>query len=130
MAPTEQDTHNKFRQEKNYALEKSASTKNMLLHRFVKKQIIIAKLTIISHYFLRPSPEYLVRTGSMKNKVIKDSSASAFASSTLPLEKTKSGEATRKGRGNYAFYNIQAGCFTWQGRWENLLMQLRFTLNL
>ena len=36
MAPTEQDTHNKFRQEKNYALEKSASTKNMLLHRFVK----------------------------------------------------------------------------------------------
>ena len=37
MAPTEQDVHNKFRQEKNYALEKSASTKNMLLHRFVKK---------------------------------------------------------------------------------------------
>ena len=37
MAPTEQATHNTFRQEKNYALEKSASTKDMFLHRFISK---------------------------------------------------------------------------------------------
>ena len=120
MAPTEQDVHNKFRQEKNYALEKSASTKNMLLHRFINKGHY-CKADNYKPLFFRPSPEYLVRTGSMKNKVIKGSSTSASSSSTsssstLPLEKTKSGEATRKGRGNYAFYNIQAGCFTWQGR--------------
>ena len=62
----------------------------------------------------RPSPEYLVRTGSMKNKVIQ--------SSTLPPKApdavTPKEEQVKKNvkSNNYAFYNIQAGCFTWQGR--------------
>ena len=64
-------------------------------------------------YLYRPSPEYLVRTGSMKNKVIPSSS------STLP-SKAQEREDCRKKKGrqsnNYAFYNIQSGCFTWQGR--------------
>ena len=48
--------------------------------------------------FARPSPEYLVRTGSLKNKLIPTHS--------------KPGQPS----GNYAVYNIQTGCFTWQGR--------------
>ena len=67
----------------------------------------------IFYLFTRPSPEYLVRTGSMKNKVIPSSS------STLP-SKAQEKEDCRKKKGkqsnNYAFYNIQSGCFTWQGR--------------
>ena len=65
-------------------------------------------------YLYRPSPEYLVRTGSMKNKVIPSSS-----SSTLPGKAQEREDCRRKkGRqsNNYAFYNIQSGCFTWQGR--------------
>ena len=49
----------------------------------------------------------------MKNKVIPSSS------STLP-SKAQEREDCRKKKGrqsnNYAFYNIQSGCFTWQGR--------------
>ena len=53
----------------------------------------------------RASPEYLVRTGSLKNKVIPaDTSRSLTASSGLTSPS------------NYAVYNIQTGCFTWQGR--------------
>ena len=105
--------HNTVRQ--NYALEKSASTKDMLMTRFILSH---GNQEFDKGKFLRTSPEYLVRTGSMKNKVIQASSAS----STLPLpqERSKSGEGGKKGRGNYAVYNIQAGCYTWQGRWETL----------
>ena len=100
--------HNTVRQ--NYALEKSASTKDMLMTRFILSH---GNQEFDKGTFLRTSPEYLVRTGSMKNKVIPSSS------STLP-GKAQEREDCRKMKGrqsnNYAFYNIQSGCFTWQGR--------------
>ena len=124
MAPTEMNKHNTVRQ--NYALEKSASTKDMLMTRFILSH---GNQEFAKGTFLRTSPEYLVRTGSMKNKVIQASSASSV-SSTLPLpqERSKSGEGGKKGRGNYAVYNIQAGCYTWQGRWETLKFHQRLEL--
>ena len=52
----------------------------------------------------RASPEYLVRTGSLKNKVIPaESSRSLRTGPPAPSN-------------NYAVYNIQTGCYTWQGR--------------
>ena len=54
----------------------------------------------------RPSPEYLVRTGSLKNKVIPRDVRREHSSS------------------NYAEYNIQTGCYTWQGRYGRIVPSL------
>ena len=53
----------------------------------------------------RASPEFLVRTGSLKNKVIPADTNRSLAASSGPTSPS-----------NYAVYNIQTGCFTWQGR--------------
>jgi len=102
MAPAEGISNSRVleRQNKNYSLEKSSSHLDLAVKR--------------------PSPEYLVRTGSMKNKIIQ--------SSTLPNKQpTSKPEASKKKNNNYAFYNIQAGCFTWQGRafYKNSYMMQR-----
>ena len=121
MAPTDDSNNSRVieRQQKNYSLERRASTKNIVVERYSVAMFLkcigfktgICKILFI--IFFRPSPEYLVRTGSMKNKVIPSSS------STLP-SKAQEKEDCRKKKGkqsnNYAFYNIQSGCFTWQGR--------------
>ena len=51
-----------------------------------------------------PSPEYLIRTGSVRSRVLGAEPGGAR------------GAGRGAGQGNYATCNIQAGCYTWQGR--------------
>ena len=50
----------------------------------------------------------------MKNKVIQSSTLPPKAPAVV-TPKEEQGKKNVKSN-NYAFYNIQAGCFTWQGR--------------